>query len=145
MIGSAFHPIPSPKAGALSKSGEIIRYLAALLRGSSLEHPVTEEITSVDIVKEQIKIANDIVENDLSVRETEKLINNINKKIIDKNPAEKQKLLQFDKLPEVEKTVSEYLGTLVKIKVGRKKGTIEILFGSLKDFERIVRRIVTSK
>lgn len=95
--------------------------------------------------KEQIKIANDIVENDLSVRVTEKLINNINKKIIDKNPAEKQKLLQFDKLPEVEKTVSEYLGTLVKIKVGKKKGTIEILFGSLKDFERIVRRIVTSK
>ena len=95
--------------------------------------------------KDQIKIANDIVENDLSVRETEKLINSINKKIIDKNPGEKQKLLQFDKLPEVEKTVSEYLGTLVKIKVGKKKGTIEILFGSLKDFERIVRRIVTSK
>ena len=79
------------------------------------------------------------------MRETEKLINNINKKIIDKNPAEKQKLLQFDKLPEVEKTVSEYLGTLVKIKIGKKKGTIEILFGSLKDFERIVRRIVSSK
>jgi ParB family chromosome partitioning protein len=95
--------------------------------------------------KEQIKLANDIVENDFSVRETEKLINNINKKINAKNPAEKQKLLQFDKLPDVEKTVSEYLGTLVKIKVGKKKGTIEILFGSLKDFERIVRRIVGSK
>jgi ParB family chromosome partitioning protein len=95
--------------------------------------------------KEQIKIANDIVENDLSVRETEKLITNINKKLIDKKLPEKQKLLQFDKLPEVEKTVSEYLGTLVKIKVGKKKGTIEILFGSLKDFERIVRRIVGSK
>jgi ParB family transcriptional regulator, chromosome partitioning protein len=95
--------------------------------------------------KEQIKLANDIVENDLSVRETEKIINNINKKIIDKKPGEKQKLLQFEKLPEVEKSVSEYLGTLVKIKVGKKKGTIEILFGSLKDFERIVRRIVGSK
>jgi ParB family chromosome partitioning protein len=95
--------------------------------------------------KEQIKIANSIVENDLSVRETEKLINNINKKIIDKKPAGKQKLLQFDKLPDVEKTVSEYLETPVKIKVGKNKGTIEILFGSLKDFERIVLRIVGSK
>jgi ParB family chromosome partitioning protein len=95
--------------------------------------------------KEQIKLSNDIVENDLSVRETEKLINNINKKIIDKKPAGKQKLLQFDKLPDVEKTVSEYLETPVKIKVGKNKGTIEILFGSLKDFERIVLRIVGSK
>jgi ParB family transcriptional regulator, chromosome partitioning protein len=92
--------------------------------------------------KEQIKLANDIVENDLSVRETEKRINNINKKIINKKPAEKQKLLQFDKLPEVEKTVSEYLETPVKIKVGKNKGKMEILFGSLKDFERIVGRIV---
>jgi ParB family transcriptional regulator, chromosome partitioning protein len=95
--------------------------------------------------KEQIKLSNDIVENDLSVRETEKLINNINKKIINKKPAEKQKLLQFEKLPEVEKTVSEYLETPVKIKVGKNKGTMEILFGSLKDFERIVGRIVGSR
>jgi ParB family transcriptional regulator, chromosome partitioning protein len=102
-------------------------------------------LLGIEHKKEQIKIANDIVENDLSVRETEKLINNINKKIAEKNPAEKQKWLQFDKLPEVEKSVSEYLGTLVKIKVGKKKGTIEILFGSLKDFERIVRKIVGSK
>jgi ParB family transcriptional regulator, chromosome partitioning protein len=95
--------------------------------------------------KEQIKLSNDIVENDLSVRETEKLINNINKKKIDKKPAAKQKLLQFEKLPEVEKTVSEYLETPVKIKVGKNKGTMEILFGSLKDFERIVGRIVGSR
>ncbi len=102
-------------------------------------------LLSIENKKQQIKLANNIVENDLSVRETEKIINSINKKIIDKKPAEKQKLLQFDKLPEVEKTVSEYLETSVKIKVGKKKGTIEILFGSLKDFERIVRRIVTSR
>jgi ParB family transcriptional regulator, chromosome partitioning protein len=95
--------------------------------------------------KEQIKLSNDIVENDLSVRETEKLINNINKKVIDKKPAEKQKLLQFEKLPEVEKTVSEYLETPVKINVGKNKGKIEIIFGSLKDFERIVARIVGSR
>jgi len=102
-------------------------------------------LLSIENKKQQIKLADNIVENDLSVRETEKIINSINKKIIDKKPAEKQKLLQFDKLPEVEKTVSEYLETSVKIKVGKKKGTIEILFGSLKDFERIVRRIVTNR
>ena len=95
--------------------------------------------------KEQIKLSNDIVENDLSVRETEKLINNINKKITNKKPAVKQKLLQFEKLPEVEKAVSEYLETPVKIKVGKNKGKMEILFGSLKDFERIVGRIVGSR
>lgn len=95
--------------------------------------------------KEQIKLANNIVENDLSVRETEKLINKINKKKVDPKPAEKQKLLQFDKLPEIEKRVSEYLETPVKIKVSKNKGTMEILFGSLKDFERIVGRIVGNR
>jgi ParB family chromosome partitioning protein len=102
-------------------------------------------LLSLEHKKEQIKLANDIAENDLSVRETEKRINTINKKKTGQKPAEKQKLLQFGKLPEVEKTVSEYLETPVKIKVGKKKGTIEILFGSLKDFERIVRRIVGSR
>ena len=49
------------------------------------------------------------------------------------------------RLPEVEKKVSEYLETPVKIKVSKNKGTMEILFGSLKDFERIVGRIVGSR
>lgn len=102
-------------------------------------------LLSIENKKHQIRLADNIVENDLSVRETEKIIASINKKAINIKPAEKQKLLQFEKLPEVEKTVSEYLETSVKIKVGKKRGTIEILFGSLKDFERIVRRIVGSR
>jgi ParB family chromosome partitioning protein len=102
-------------------------------------------LLGIENKKEQIKLANDIVENDLSVRGTEKLINKINKKKVDPKPAEKQKLLQFDKLPEIEKKISEYLETPVKIKVRKNKGTIEILFGSLKDFERIVGRIVGNR
>jgi len=102
-------------------------------------------ILGLENKKEQVRLANDIVENDLSVRATEKAVSNINKNIIDKKPLNKEKLLQFDKLPEVEKAVSEYLETLVKIKVGKNKGTIEILFGSIRDFERIVRKIIENR
>jgi ParB family transcriptional regulator, chromosome partitioning protein len=95
--------------------------------------------------KEQIILANDIVEHDFSVRETEKLVNKRNKNIIGKKPAKKLKLLQLDKLSDVEKAVSEFLETPVKIKVGKNKGSIEILFGSIKDFERIVHKIIGSR
>jgi ParB-like partition proteins len=95
--------------------------------------------------KEQIILANDIIEKDLSVRTTEKLVSRINKNIIYKKPSKKLKILQLDKIPEVEKAVSEFLETPVNIKVGKNKGSIEILFGSIKDFERIVHKIIDSR
>src|SRR4030043_72758 len=54
----------------------------------------------------------------------------------------KNKPLNFEKLPDVTQLISDYLKAPVNIKVGKRKGKIEILFGSVKDFERIVNRIV---
>jgi ParB family chromosome partitioning protein len=102
----------------------------------------------------QIDLAERIIRDDLSVRETEKLAGSLIKQLSTRGRAgsetreevlKSEKLLQFNKLPTIEKAVSDYLEAPVNIKVGKNKGKIEITFGSIKDFERIVYKIIDKK
>ena len=98
-------------------------------------------LLSLENKEEQIKLANQVVEQDLSVRQVEGVVRSkVKAKSSETKP--KKKLPEFEKLPEVTQLVSDYLGAPVNIKVGKRKGKIQILFGSVKDFERIVNRIV---
>ena len=91
--------------------------------------------------EEQIKLANQVVEQDLSVRQVEGVVRSkVKAKSSETKP--KKKLPEFEKLPEVTQLISDYLQAPVNIKVGKRQGKIQILFGSIKDFERIVNRIV---
>jgi ParB family chromosome partitioning protein len=98
-------------------------------------------LLSLENKEEQIKLANQVVEQDLSVRQVEGVVRSkVKAKSSETKP--KKKLPEFEKLPEVTQLVSDYLGAPVNIKVGKRQGKIQILFGSVKDFERIVNRIV---
>ena len=98
-------------------------------------------LLSLENKEEQIKLANQIVEQDLSVRQVEGVVRSKNKAESSETKP-KKKLPEFEKLPEVTQLISDYLQAPVNIKVGKRKGKIQILFGSVKDFERIVNRIV---
>lgn len=98
-------------------------------------------LLSLENKEEQIKLANQIVEQDLSVRQVEGVVRSKNKAGSSETKP-KKKLPEFEKLPEVTQLISDYLQAPVNIKVGKRKGKIQILFGSVKDFERIVNRIV---
>jgi ParB family transcriptional regulator, chromosome partitioning protein len=98
-------------------------------------------LLSLENKEEQIKLANQIVEQDLSVRQVEGVVRS-KVKAGSSEIKPKKKLPEFEKLPEVTQLISDYLQTPVNIKVGKRKGKIQILFGSIKDFERIVNRIV---
>ena len=90
----------------------------------------------------QIEAAELVAKKDLSVRETERLVNRKNR---EKAAAAEKKTsggLRLNKLPQVEKKVADFLEAPVNIKIGKKKGRIEIVFGSVKDFERIVQKII---
>jgi len=91
--------------------------------------------------EEQIKLANQVVEQDLSVRQVEGVVRS-KVKVKSSETKPKKKLPEFEKLPEVTQLISDYLQAPVNIKVGKRQGKIQILFGSIKDFERIVNRIV---
>ena len=96
-------------------------------------------IVSLKSMEDQIKVANLTVVKDLSVREVEKIVNRKN------NPGKEikpERVIQFKKLPRVSQKIASHLNTPVKIIVGKKKGKIEIEFGSVKDLERIVEIIL---
>ncbi len=93
----------------------------------------------------QLEIANLVVQKDLSVREIERLVNKKNR---EKSAVARTKaggFLKLNKLPKVEQKVADYLEAPVSIKIGRNKGKIEIMFGSIEDFERIVQKLIGSR
>jgi len=88
--------------------------------------------------EDQLNIAELSVKNDLSVREVEKIAN------LKNNPPVKKQLediIQLTKLPAVSQKISDFLNVPVKIIQGKKKGKIEIEFGSIGELERIVETI----
>ena len=91
-------------------------------------------VLSDDVLRETI--AKTIIEKELSVRETEKLIQGLNKKV--KNTKTKEKP---NYIIEIESELEESLGTKVQIKPGAKKGIIEIEYYSNEDLERIMERV----
>lgn len=96
-------------------------------------------ILALDNEKDQIKLAGLIIKNDLSVRDTEKIVGR------NKEPEQKaknRKVLQFSKFPKISNKLSEFLNAPVKITMSKKKGKILIEFGSVNDLERIVNKIV---
>jgi ParB family chromosome partitioning protein len=96
-------------------------------------------ILTIDGEKERIKVANFIVKNDLSVRDVERIAGKRREPAAGKKV---RKVLQLSKLPEISQKLSEYLNAPVKITMGRKKGKIIMEFGSIRDLERIVGKIV---
>ncbi len=104
-------------------------------------------LLSVEDKNEQLLIAQKIIDNDLNVRDTEKLVSSqkkLKREETGQAGLKNLKLMQFNKLPDVTKAVSDFLSAPVNIKIGKNRGRIEILFGSVKDFERIVHKIIDS-
>ncbi len=95
-------------------------------------------LASLKKAEDQLQIAEAIVKYDLSVREVEKLVNKKNNlQEVKKN----KEIVPLSKLPSISEKLSSILNTPVKIIQGKKKGRIEIEFGSIGDLERIVGSI----
>ena len=129
----------------------ITNYLRLLLLPLEIQKLVADErlsagharaLLSIESKQDQIDLAHKIIDNDLSVRTVEKLVNKIVRDKTEVKRIKASKLLQFEKLPDIEMKVSDYLGVPVIIKVGKRKGRIEIFFGSVKEFERVVSKII---
>jgi ParB family chromosome partitioning protein len=82
-----------------------------------------------------VELANKVVNLGLSVRATEELV---------KKPGKKAKIRQGSKqqaLKSLADTLSDKLNTSVRIKLGLRKGTIEIDFASVDDMKRILTEL----
>jgi len=96
-------------------------------------------LISLKKIEDQLGLAEEIIKKDLSVREVERIVNKKNR---DTTRVKAKKPFQFSKLPMVNEKISDYLNAPVKISIGKKKGKIEIDFGTVRDLERIVNKII---
>ena len=87
----------------------------------------------------QIKVAKKAADLGISVRDVERLVT-LQKEKTDSGRI--KKTLQFSKIPKITGQLSDHLDSPVKIIIGKKKGKIEIEFGTIGDLERVVRKIV---
>jgi ParB family transcriptional regulator, chromosome partitioning protein len=96
-------------------------------------------LLTAEAKEEMIKIANLIVKKELSVRDTERLVS---RKEVEKSGRRDNSVLQFSKFPELSQKMTDYLNAPVKVMMGKKRGKIIVEFGSVKDLERIVGKII---
>jgi ParB family transcriptional regulator, chromosome partitioning protein len=92
-------------------------------------------ILSVEDPERMVELANKVVNLGLSVRATEELV---------KKTGQKAKIRQGSKqqaLKALADTLSDNLNTSVRIKLGLRKGTIEIDFASVDDMKRILTEL----
>lgn len=110
-----------------------------LLDDEKLSEGHARAILALKNKEAQIKIANKAAAKGMSVREVEAAVAK------SKEPTKEEKnpeVLQLSKFPKISQKISEYLDAPVKISSGRKKGKIVIEFGTIKDLERVVGKIV---
>ncbi|MGO1712054.1 MAG: ParB/RepB/Spo0J family partition protein [Senegalia sp. (in: firmicutes)] len=106
-----------------------------MIKGGLLSNGHARALLSLEEKEKQYKIAQIIIEKKLSVRETEKLISEVN----GTNTKEKKIKKQKDPLiVEIEENLRKTLGTKVNINKGRKKGKIEIEYYNDDDLDRII-------
>ncbi len=106
--------------------------IKALVIEKKLSQGHARTILPVTDTKLQIEIAEKIIKEDLSVRQTEKLVSDL---INTKPKKEETKLPSYK---NVEKQLSDIFKTKVKISSGKNKGKIEFEFYNKDDFERLL-------
>ena len=140
-------------AGRVSKSRPVIANALRLLKLDERVQAMVEQgeismgharaLASVLIPEEQYLIALKIMEEHLTVRDTEKIIKNIGKVPKKKEPVQKDESLERI-YRELENRLKSSLGTKVAIHTrGSGGGKVEIDFYTAEDLEKIIDRITS--
>lgn len=94
-------------------------------------------LLSIPEDKDRIAVAQKVIKKGLNVRQTENLVKRMSDEGRVADIPTKFKALIPTKLPVIIDKLSEHLGTEVNIKMGKRKGKVEIDFESIGDLERI--------
>ena len=113
--------------------------LPTAIKNALVEKKITSgharPLLGIDSPKDQLKILETILKNTLSVRETERLLQNLKKTVPEKKNVKKN----ID-IVDLERSLSKIMMTRVQIHLNQKKaGRIEILFNSTEDLDRLIK------
>lgn len=100
-------------------------------------------IAGIKEVKRQVNLANKIVKEGLSVRETETLASQENESI--NKPAKAKARAKNREITDMEEELKSALGTKVAINHGMRRGKIEIEYYSREELERLLELLMTLK
>lgn len=106
-----------------------------MVRDEKLSAGHARALLALNHVSQQSKAAQMIINKDLSVRETEKLVKHMNQ------PQKKQKVVDpayVLSVKEVERRLTGHLGTRVRLKDRQGKGSIQIEYYSNDDLDRLI-------
>ena len=108
-----------------------------MLEKKELSSGHARAVLAVNDDESKLLLAQKIVENSLNVRQAEQLAKALS---APKKEKREKPLTQLDiQIGEIQKRMSEILGTKVKIQNGAKKGKIEIEYYSENDLERLLK------
>ena len=112
-----------------------------LVTDGKLSQGHARTLLSVDDKKLQLELAEKIIEEGLSVRQTEKLVSQNTKLTKEKVVPPQTSDIIKRYFSDIETNLSQKLGTKVKILSGKKKGKIEIEYYSKEDLERLLKNL----
>lgn len=111
-----------------------------LLESEAISMGHARALLSIDTVEGQSRVADEIIEKKLSVRETERLVQKLVSGVTGKDPSTPQ---QNDaNIRAAELRLKRFLGTQVKIKSNGSSGKIEIDFSSASELDRVYSIII---
>ena len=93
----------------------------------------------------QEKAANTVVQEQLSVRQTEALVKRLSAGLEEEKPEEPEPSKKVDYAAEAQQTLASKLGRGVKIVTGRKKGRVELEYYGLDDLNDLLEALVLIK
>ena len=108
-----------------------------LVKNGKLSPGHARSILPVENAEEQFELAEKIIDEELSVRETESLVKRLLERKIKAQPSDSSKF-NTDGYNRLEENLRNILGTKVKLKSGKNKGAIEIEYYSDEDLDRIM-------
>lgn len=108
-----------------------------MLEDRSLSSGHARAILSISPEDKQLLLAEKIIENGLNVRQAEALAKTMQRPQAQKKQSEENPALQHQ-LQEIQKRISDSLGTKVRILNGEKKGRIEIEYYGTEDLSRLL-------
>lgn len=123
-----------------------------MLREAKLSAGHARALAALDEPDDIIEIANSVVDNKLSVRETEALVKKLQAQIAAENSADEQnqkpqsrKTALTSELKNAQQRLTEYLGTKVRFKGDEDKGKIVIEYYSKDDLMNIFDMLIAEK
>ena len=108
-----------------------------LVKNGKLSPGHARSILPVENAEEQFELAEKIIDEELSVRETESLVKRLLERKMKAQPSDSSKF-NTDGYNRLEENLRNILGTKVKLKSGKNKGAIEIEYYSDEDLDRIM-------